>query len=156
MNGEASSLLLVFYALVIVPWVLLSALLWRRSKDWAFTPRWHGIGVPVFRVFLLGTLPLEQLLEDRPFVPAAFALGAAATAGWLLVRAHYVLTAPQPYPPEDSIAYNIGYIVNLIAFAIAMHSWVCLAVMINISLPALWLRYRWLRRMPGERSVPVA
>ncbi len=103
--------------------------------------------VPVFRLFFLATLPLEILLADRPFITPVFVIGAIATVGWLLWRAWYLYRAPVVLPREDSVRYNTAYLANLIAFALASHSFFCVVVMINISLPMLLVREYYGRRL---------
>lgn len=137
----------LFYALALAWWFVLAAIHRYRQDHWDFVPRWHGWGVPLFRAFFLVSLPIEYSSGDRPFDPTVFAIAATATVGWLAVRSAWLWHRRAPQPAAESVAYNLLVVANLIAFALAMHSFVCLAVMINISLPALWLRYRYLRRI---------
>lgn len=103
--------------------------------------------VPVFRLFFLVTLPLETVLADRPFITPVFVIGSLATIAWLLWRAWYLSRAPGVLPREDSVRYNTAYLANLIAFALASHSFVCLVVMINVSLSMLLVREQCARRI---------
>lgn len=128
-------------------WIALSLWTVHRSTAWRFTPRWHGMLVPIFRLFFLATLPLETVLADRPFVAPVFIIGSTATVAWLLWRAWYLYRAPAVLPREDSVRYNTAYLANLIAFALACHSFVCLVVMINVSLPMLLVREHCARRV---------
>lgn len=143
---DADSAILTLYALIMPVWVALSVWVGRRSSAWAFTPRWHRVLVPAFRLFFLVTLPLENLLAERRFMLPVFAIGAVATVGWLGWRWWYLARAPRSLPREDSVRYNTGYIANLVAFALACHSFVCVVVMINVSLPMLLVRERYARR----------
>ncbi|WP_067562511.1 hypothetical protein [Halofilum ochraceum] len=136
------------YALVVPVWVALSFWTARRAEAWRFTPRWHGALVPVFRLFFLATLPFETLLADRPFIAPVFVIGSLATVTWLLWRFWYLYRAPDLLPRADSVQYNTAYLANLIALALACHSFVCVAIMINVSLPMLLVRERCARRTP--------
>lgn len=133
-----------FYLVALGWWMVLAAAASWRGDRWAFTPRWHAWAVPAFRAFLLLSLPVEYLRQNHAFDSRLFTLGAAGTLAWLAIRSVYLWRQPAPLPPSASVVYNLFVIVNLVAFAIAMHSFICLAVMIHISIPALWLRYRWL------------
>lgn len=139
---------LVLYGLVLPVWIALSAWAGRRAREWRFTPPWHRRAVPLFRAFFLLTLPFEYVLADRVFLPAVFVTATAATLGWLAWRAIYLLRAPPELPRADSVRYNAAYVANLLSFALACHSFVCLALLINISLPMLLIRERLARRGP--------
>ena len=145
--------ILVLYAAVVPLWMTLSAWTIRRARNWAFTPSWHRRVVPAFRVFFIGTLPLEVFLAERPFILPVFAVGAAATLGWLAVRARYLLTAPRELPAADSVRYNLAYVANLATFALACHSFACLVVMLNVSIPLLLVREAHARGGPRGTSV---
>ena len=136
-------MILALYAGVMPVWVALSVWLGCRSAAWQFTPRWHRWLVPAFRAFFLVTLPLEFILAQRDFVPVVFVIGALAALAWLVWRTAYLARAPACLPAEDSVRYNVAYIANLVALALACHSFVCLVVAINVSIPMLLVRERW-------------
>jgi len=139
--------ILVLYAGVMPIWIALSVWAARRSAAWRFTPRWHQRLVPLFRAFFLVTLPLEYAMAERAFVPAVFVIGTVATLGWLAWRATYLARAPASLPAEDSVRYNAAYIANLVALALACHSFVCLVVAINVSVAMLLVREHRARRL---------
>ena len=138
-----SQILIVgFYAAVAPIWAALSAWSLGRTRTWAFTPNWHRRAVPAFRAFFLLTLPFEVVISERQFIPAVFAIAGLATVVWLGWRAWYLWTRPGPLPAHESVRYNTAYVAGLALFALACHSFVCLAVMLNVSVPLLLLRER--------------
>lgn len=147
---SAEGVILTFYLAVMPLWVALSFQAGRRGAAWRFTPRWHSILVPVFRAFFLVSLPLELLLAERPFILPLFVIGALATVGWLVWRWIFLVRTPTVLPQDTSVHYNLGYLANLVAFALACHSFVCLVVMINVSVPMLLVRERWARQLAGR------
>jgi hypothetical protein len=140
------TLIPAFYVLVMPAWLAVSAWARRRATAWAFTPRWHRRAVPAFRAFFLLTLPLEFLLAERVFLPPVFIIGAVATLGWLAWRARFLARAPAVLPRAESVRYNLAYVANLGVFALACHSFVCLVVMLNVSVPLLLVREARVRR----------
>lgn len=134
------------YGLFLPLWLALSAWTAARARGWAFTPRWHRAVVPCLRTLFLLSLPLEFVIADRVFLPPLFGLAGVATLGWLGWRLVYLVRAPRELPPDDSFRFNAAYLGGLITFALACHSYLCLAVMINVSLPLLLVRERYQQR----------
>ncbi len=137
-------LVITLYSVALVWWASLAAVQWRRRDAWQFTPRWHGYGVPLFRAFFLLSLPVEYSRGQHQFDGGVFVIAGAATVGWLAVRTAYLARRPAPRAAAESVRYNLFVTANLLAFGLAMHSFVCLSVAVNISIPALVLRYHWL------------
>lgn len=151
---HADYAIVTLYVLIMPMWIILSVWAGRRSSAWAFTPRWHRLVVPAFRGFFLLSLPFENLFAERPFLLPVFVTGSLATLGWLGWRFIYLKQAPHTLPRGDSVAYNAGYIANLLAFALACHSFVCAAVMINVSIPMLLVREHYRRSAPLQSDGP--
>jgi hypothetical protein len=143
MMSSEHTAILGLYFLVLPVWIALSIWTFRRSNEWTFTPKWHRRMVPALRVSFLATLPFEALLAERTFIPVLFVIGAAATMFWIGWRIRYLSHAPTTLPREDSVNYNIAYIINLMAFALALHSFVCVVIMANLSLFLLMIRLRY-------------
>jgi len=157
MGTDGQVWILALYTGVMPIWIALSAWAARRSHAWRFTPAWHRRLVPLFRAFFLVTLPLEFAMADRVFVPAVFIIGTVATLAWLGWRAAYLARAPAALPAEDSVRYNAAYIANLVALALASHSFVCLVVAINVSVAMLLVREHRARRLAqGPTSADAA
>ncbi len=148
--ADGTLAVLGLYAVVLPVWLALSFWSSHRAGAWAFTPRWHRRAVPLFRAFFLVTLPLEFVLAERAFLAPVFVIAAGASLAWLAWRAAYLARAPARLPRADSVRYNGAYVANLAVFALACHSFVCLAVMINVSLPLLLVREHCARRAPAS------
>ncbi len=133
------------YVAVLPVWVGLSAWSAPRVRAWAFTPAWHRRVAPWFRAVFLISLPVEALLVEPAFRWPIFLIGAATTLYWLGWRLRYLIRAPYTLPAADSVRYNLVYLVNLVAFGLACHSYTCVTVLVNIGLAMLMVREHYAR-----------
>jgi len=117
----------------------LSFQVYRKGKNWSYTPLWHKRLVPLFRAFFLLSLPLETYMSHRDWINSVSILGGIGTVAWLIARFIY-LRRLKEWTPKSSIIYNTFYVANLICFGLLMNSFFCLAILIHASTLFLWVR----------------
>jgi hypothetical protein len=148
---QSHYLLIGSYLVMLGFWTIVSWKIRAHNGNWGFTPAWHRKVVPTFRFVFLLSLPMEFFLAGRTFIPELYLLGLIGTIAWLGKRFHFLFREPRPYSALSSIPYNVYYTINLICFGLFMHSFVCLALLINMSALLLLIRVHYYKKGTGSQ-----